>query len=349
MKLVELAVFGQDTTYRARYRTHHQGLGFDYILAEFDAAEHWPGCDACRREEAVASDHVLDLVFFLRILDAHLRGSRPQLLGVDNEPCLHLSADTAQSRSREHTFWRATNAQINIDTGPRVRAVDDAGHVAVADQADCGARLSHGGYDIGVTWAIEQDRRDFRRLHTLGFCQRQNVFRRRRVKIDRALGIARTDRDLVHVAVWRMQQGPGVCHCQCRDGAGHVLGTKRRAFKWIDRDVDLRSGFGADFFPDEQHRGLIHLALTDHDRAVDGQLVKFAPHGIDSRLIRGFVFAVSAQAGRRNSRTLRDTHNLEAENAFQQQFRLDGNTRHMTFPSQTLGRAQFFSILMTCG
>src|SRR6188508_222492 len=35
MKLIELAVFGQDTPYSARHRTHHDGLGFDHILAKF--------------------------------------------------------------------------------------------------------------------------------------------------------------------------------------------------------------------------------------------------------------------------------------------------------------------------
>src|SRR6476620_10647182 len=44
-------------------------------------------------------------------------------------------------------------------------------------------------------------------------------------------------------------------------------------------------------------------------------------------------------SGRRDGRTLGHSHDFKAENAFQQQFRLDGNTRHLTFPSQTLGRA----------
>ena len=158
-----------------------------------------------------------------------------------------------------------------------------------------------------------------------------------RVKVDRALGIAGTDRDLVHVAVGRMQQGSSVCHGQGCDRAGHVLGAERRSLKWIDRDIDLRPGFGADFFSDEEHRSLIHLTLTDNDGAIDGKFVELAPHGVDGRLIGGFVLAVPAQAGRRDGRTLRHSHDFEAENAFQQQFRLDGNTRHLTLPSQTLG------------
>src|SRR4029079_14615248 len=156
MKLAELAVLSQDTPYRTRHRTHHDGLGFDHILAEFDATKHRPGCDACRGEETIAPHHVFDLVFFLRILDAHLRCSRAQFLGVDDQPCLHLPANAAQSSSREHALRRAANAKINVDTGFRIRPVNHAGDIPVADQANCGARLSHGGNDIGVTRAVEQ-------------------------------------------------------------------------------------------------------------------------------------------------------------------------------------------------
>jgi hypothetical protein len=35
------------------------------------------------------------------------------------------------------------------------------------------------------------------------------------------------------------------------------------------RDIDFRPGSGADLLADEQHRRLIHLALADHNRAVD--------------------------------------------------------------------------------
>lgn len=51
---------------------------------------------------------------------------------------------------------------------------------------------------------------------------------------------------------------------------GMFFGAKRRAFKWIDRYVDLRPGFGTDSFSDEKHRSLVHLTLSDDHGAVDG-------------------------------------------------------------------------------
>ena len=110
---------------------------------------------------------------------------------------------------------------------------------------------------------------------------------------------------------------------------------------------------GADLLADEQHRRLVDLPLADHHGAVDRQLVELAPHGIDRGLIGGLVLAVTAQARRGDRRTLGHTHDFEAENALQHQFRLDGNARHYALPSQTrfsdAGRTQFFSIRITCG
>src|ERR1700719_4665914 len=54
----------------------------------------------------VAAHHVLDQIFLARILDAHLGGALALLVGVDDQPALHLAADAAQRRRRQHTFGR---------------------------------------------------------------------------------------------------------------------------------------------------------------------------------------------------------------------------------------------------
>jgi hypothetical protein len=69
----------------------------------------------------------------------------------------------------------------------------------------------------------------------------------------------------------------------------HVLGAEDGAFQRIDRDVDLGAGFVADLLADEQHRRLVELALADHHRAIDRQLVELAPHCVD----RGLIGALS--------------------------------------------------------
>ena len=145
-------------------------------------------------------------------------------------------------------------------------------------------------------------------------------------------GIARADGDLVHVAVGRVQQRAGVRHGDGGDRARHVLGAERRAFQRIDGDVDLGAALGADLLADEQHRRFVDLALADHHRAVDRQLVELAPHGVDRGLVGGLVLAAAAQPRRRHRRALGHAHDLEGENALQQQFGLDGNRRHDSVP-----------------
>ena len=152
-------------------------------------------------------------------------------------------------------------------------------------------------------------------LHALGLGETQDVFVGRRVEIDDALRIAGADRDLVHIDVGRVQQRAVLGHGERGDGARHVLGAQRRAFERIDGDVDLRARLGADLLADEQHRRLVHLALADHDRAVDRQLVEFAPHGVDRGLI-GFLFgAAPAQPRRRDRGALGHAHDLDREDA----------------------------------
>ena len=150
----------------------------------------------------------------------------------------------------------------------------------------------------------------------------------RRVEIDDTLRIAGPDRDLLHINVGRIEQRAAFRHRHRGDGARHVLGAQGRAFERIDGDVDLGSDLGADLLADEQHRRLVALALPDHHRAVDRQLVELAPHGVDGRLVGGLLVAAAAQPRRRHRRTLGHAHDLERENALEQQLRLDGDRCH---------------------
>ncbi len=205
------------------------------------------------------------------------------------------------------------------------------------------------------------------RLHAFGLGEADNVFIRRRVEIDGALRVAWTDGDLFHIAIGRVQQRAGVGHRDGGNGARHVLGAQRGTLERIDRDIDLRAGLVADLLADEQHRRLVDLAFADHHRAVDRQLVELAPHGIHRGLVGGLFLALSAQPRRRNRRTLGHAHDLEGENALQQQLGLDGDRCHggiplnkttfyirnilseNQFPLFGIVRVQFFSIRMTCG
>ena len=152
--------------------------------------------------------------------------------------------------------------------------------------------------------------------------------------------IARADRDLLHVDVGRVQQRAAIGHRHGRDRARHVLGAQRGAFERIDGDIDLRAGVQPDLLADEQHRRFVALALADHDRALDRQLVELAAHRIDRGLVGGLLVAVAAQPRRRHRRPLRHPHDFERQDALEQQLRRNGNMgRHRRTPSKLHSRA----------
>ena len=210
--------------------------------------------------------------------------------------------------------------------------MDDPCHVAIGDQADRRAGLAHRLDRLGVAWPVEQDRRDLRRLHAFRLGQRHDVFVSRSIEIDGALRIARPDGDLVHVAVRRVQQRAFIGDRKRGDRTGHILGAQHRPLERIDGDIDFRSRLGADLLADEQHRRLVELALADHHRAVNRQLVELAAHRVDRGLVGGLVLAVAAQPRSRHRGALGDAHDLDGEDALQQLAGLNGDRRHRAPP-----------------
>ena len=84
-----------------------------------------------------------------------------------------------------------------------------------------------------------------------GLGQIDDVFVGRCIEIDNVFRITRPDRDLVHIDVGCMQKRAVLRQSERGDGARHILGAKRRALQWIDRDIDFRPGSGADLLADE--------------------------------------------------------------------------------------------------
>ena len=111
---------------------------------------------------------------------------------------LHLPADAAQRGRRQHALGRAADAEIDVDAGfVGIGGVDDAGDIAIADQADRGTGLAHRPNQIGVARAIKDHRRDRLRFDALGLGEVDDVVLGGRVEIDHAFRIAGTDGDLV--------------------------------------------------------------------------------------------------------------------------------------------------------
>jgi hypothetical protein len=122
-----------------------------------------------------------------------------------------------------------------------------------------------------------------------------------------------------------MQQRAALGDGDYRDGAGHVLGAQGGALARVDGNVEARAISGSNLLANEQHRCFVPLALTDHDLAIDRQLSEFPSHGIDGRLVGTDFIAAPAQTRCGYRGPLRHPHDLHAQDAFEQEVRLDDN------------------------
>src|SRR5262249_29409191 len=170
VELLELAMFGLDVAHGAGDRAHHHRLGLDHVvLAELDAGQQRAGGDAGRREQAVAARHVLDAIDHARIVDAHLVGTLALFLAVEDQAALHLPADATQRHRRQHALRRAADADIHVHA--RLvgrRGVNDAGDVAIGDEAHGGPCRAYALDDVGVARPVEDQDRDRAGLDALG-------------------------------------------------------------------------------------------------------------------------------------------------------------------------------------
>ena len=151
----------------------------------------------------------------------------------------------------------------------------------------------------------------------LGGGEARDIVGRRAVEVDHAFGIARADRDLVHVDVGRIEQAALLGDGQHRERVGAGLGGDRRAFERVERDVDARAAAlrRADLFADEQHRRLVALAFADDDGAVHRQLVERRAHRLDRGGVGGLLVAAADQVRRGDRRRFGDPDHFEHEHA----------------------------------
>ena len=96
------------------------------------------------------------------------------------------------------------------------------------------------------------------------------------------------------------------------DGVRPALGGQRGAFQRINRDIHRRAAT-ADLLADEQHRGLIHLALADHHGAVDLHGIEGLPHRLHRGAIGLVLLAQTNPARRRQRRRLGHPYQLHRQ------------------------------------
>ena len=139
--------------------------------------------------------------------------------------------------------------------------------------------------------------------------------RRRCVKIDDAFGIARTDGNLVHIHVRRVQEPTALGDRQHGQRVRHGFGANRGALERINGDIDLRAVAKAHLLADVEHRALVHLTLADDDAALDVDLAQLMAHGINGGLVGGLLVAPPTQSRRGDGGGLRHTRDLKHQDA----------------------------------
>ena len=98
----------------------------------------------------------------------------------------------------------------------------------------------------------------------------RDILCHRFVEINDVGGVARANRDFVHVHIGRVEQIAFFSHSQYRQRVRARFCGNRRAFQWIERDVDFgtRTNRGTDLFTNEEHRRFVPFAFADDDRSI---------------------------------------------------------------------------------
>ena len=292
-------------------------MGGDAAAHIMDAVEQPARRHARGGEDDVARGHFLKLVLLVEVLDAHFRGAGLLLFLLGDETALHLAADAAQRRGRQHAFGRTALTDIDVDAGIGIRRRDHAGHVAIGDELHPGACLTHLADKLRMAGAVENAGRDLFDGHALFLGQRADIVGGIGIEIDKALGIAAADGDLVHIGVGRVQERAALRRREHGHRIRHRLGGQRRAFQRIERDIDFRTFARADLLADVEHGRFVAFALADHHNAVDVEDVQFLTHGIDRGLVGLLLVAAAHPERRHDSRAFRYARHLQRQHSVQ--------------------------------
>jgi hypothetical protein len=200
--------------------------------------------------------------------------------------------------------------------------------VAIADQANARA----GGADLidqlRVARPVEDDNDEIFDSATVGLRNRPQIEANWCIEINDIAG-TRTHDQLFHVDVRRVKE---TATFGCRQDGQRIRrssGAQVRAFKRVDGNVDRRKRATRavghpDLLTDVEHRRLVALTFADHNRAVDGDRVHFAPHRFHGDLIRLVPVALSHGMSARNRGLLDDAEKVERQIRIEQRWRTRG-------------------------
>ena len=281
--------------------------------SDADAVEQVAVGDAGRGEEGVvAADQVVGLEHPGEVVARLLCGLALGVVGRPEAP-EDAPAEALDRGGRDHSFGGSAHAPEQVDPGVRHHCEQGRGYVAIRDEADAGADLAECVDGLVVARAVEHDHGHVAGLPALALGDLPDHVLERVGEADQVRG-ARAGRDLLHVeAGSRVEHGALVGECDHRERRRHSAGRQCRALEWVDGDVDGRRAAVADALAVVEHRGLVLLALADHDDAVHRNGVEHQAHGVHSGAVGALLLAAADPAARRQGPGFGHAHELERE------------------------------------
>ena len=142
----------------------------------------------------------------------------------------------------------------------------------------------------------------------------------RGVEVDRVLARG-SDNNFLHVTIGCVQQSAFFRRGQHGNRARSARRAQVGAFERIDGDIDFWNlaaigKLGADFLPDIEHRGLVALALANHDVAAHGDAIHGLAHGFGGDLVGQRAIALTHGSCGSDGSFFDDTQEFQRQVAF---------------------------------
>src|SRR4051812_25920566 len=339
---------GVDETDPRRMTLHDQRAGPDTVAEEADAFHQRPVRHPGGGEDDVlAAREILRAVHSLEIGNAHRAAARLVLRRRHHQPAEDLAVQAAHGRGRQYPFGRSADSHDRVHSAADHRRSDPGREIAVANQPYARAGVADFFNQLSVPWPIEHHHDQVLDVPLERACNSTEVVADARVKID---GVLRggADHEFLHVQVRSMQQTAVIRGGQHDDGIWRAGGAQIRSLEWIDGDIDSgqprRHGFAdgaeAHFLSDVEHRSLVPLPLSNHNRAGDRHAVHTLPHRLDGGLVALSPIAQPHRVRTRDGRLFDDAEEFKGEIRVQLETTPDTSATHTESPYPAAFRAR---------
>ena len=332
----------------------HQAAGAGAILFELHAVEQQAISDATACEtNMLAAGEFLSFIDLIGVADAHLsKTSQVALFGhvspfrglsdcrVVDQLALEVAAKSTHGCSGDHTLRSGADAHQAVGSGAGETTGDGCLHITIGDGLDACTGGTDFSDQILVTSTVHHNDVQLINGKTQALAEDLDVLSGRLADVHLALG-GRRSSQLLHVEVGGIEQTAGLRSRQNSHRTALAIGAEVGALAGVHSEINARTGAAAHFLADVEHRGLIPLALADHDAPAHVDLAHALTHGLNGSRI-SFIFEATAGEFRGgNGGLLDDLENFLDEGAVQ----CEAAVKNKALAAQTAKARRTLSVL----